>query len=131
MVSIKFMKEYEVKASPKILFPYVSTASGLQEWFADKAVWDGNLQKFNFVWDNNDHWAKMVLHKLNKQVRFEFEQESGSVNDLAFIEFKLDTNELTQMVFLKITDYTPSATLVELEEIWDGLVFTLKEKIGG
>ncbi|MFM1934856.1 MAG: START-like superfamily domain, partial [Bacteroidota bacterium] len=26
--------EYELKASPKVLFPYLSSPSGLQQWFA-------------------------------------------------------------------------------------------------
>ncbi len=42
-----FEFEYEVKASPKVLYPYISTASGLQQWFAEK-VTIKNGDNFNF-----------------------------------------------------------------------------------
>ncbi|HQV00603.1 MAG TPA: START-like domain-containing protein, partial [Bacteroidia bacterium] len=37
MASIKqkFQMEFEMRSSPKILYNYISTASGLSEWFAD------------------------------------------------------------------------------------------------
>ncbi len=132
MQQVQFSKEYEIRASPKILYPYVSSASGLGAWFADKATVDPSKQIYNFVWDNTDHKAKLSLQKLNKLARFDFEsEEDGKAAEPFYIEFRLDTNELTQMVFLKITDCTLSSDPDELEELWDSLVATLREKVGG
>ena len=39
----KFVGEYPINASRKMLFPYLSTASGLCEWFAD----DVNINNIN------------------------------------------------------------------------------------
>jgi len=41
----KFITEFEINASQKILFPYLSTASGLAQWFAD----DVNTMKIRFT----------------------------------------------------------------------------------
>jgi molecular chaperone HtpG len=38
MAATHFEFEYEIKASPKVIYPYLSTASGLQQWFADKVT---------------------------------------------------------------------------------------------
>ena len=38
MASEAYQFEFEIKASPKVLYPYLSTASGLQQWFADKVT---------------------------------------------------------------------------------------------
>ena len=32
---IKFELEFPIQASPQLLFQYISTPSGLSEWFAD------------------------------------------------------------------------------------------------
>jgi uncharacterized protein YndB with AHSA1/START domain len=32
----KFAYEYEIKASKKMLYPYFTSASGLEQWFADR-----------------------------------------------------------------------------------------------
>ena len=128
----KFVKEYEIRASPRLLFPYISTATGLSEWFADKADYDNESHVFNFKWDDADHHAKQTVKKLNKVTRFEFFHEaSNEVDDLTFIEFKIEQNELTGSVYLNITDYSPSTEDDELEDLWDGLVGKLKEIVGG
>ena len=36
MEKLKYVAEYEFRASPKMLFQYISTASGLSQWFAQK-----------------------------------------------------------------------------------------------
>ncbi|HCH43760.1 MAG TPA: ATPase, partial [Algoriphagus sp.] len=52
-------------------------------------------------------------------------------SDHAYIEFKLEENELTQSLFLKVIDYSDSYEEDELVAIWDGLISKLKEIIGG
>ncbi len=130
MSKFKFNTEFEIKASKKMLFPYLNTASGLAQWFAD----DVNVNEdkvYNFIWDGEDHKAKMVAHRSNSYVKFEFVPGNTEDDDKAFFEFKLDQNELTQSVFLRITDYTDNEDEEELEDMWENLVFALKETVGG
>lgn len=126
-----FVKEYEINASPRLLFPYISTAAGLGQWFADKAL-SLTDTTFNFIWDRQDHFATLASQKLNKQVRFEF-PEDGAEQEIdlpPFIEFSLETSPVSQSVFLKVVDKTASTT-DDPEEIWDSLVMNLKEIVGG
>ena len=44
-----FTLEFPVRCSPAILFEFLSTASGLQEWFADKVDEWENV--FSFSWN--------------------------------------------------------------------------------
>lgn len=43
----KFHIEYLLKASPEMLYQYVSTPSGLAEWFADSVQSKGNPVYFH------------------------------------------------------------------------------------
>ena len=40
-------------------------------------------------------------------------------------------NELTQSVYIRVTDYTDFDDNEELNDLWEGLVDTLKEVVGG
>lgn len=45
--------EYSLQCSPNILFEFLSTTGGLQEWFADKVLQREKI--FSFFWDDVDH----------------------------------------------------------------------------
>ncbi len=47
------------------------------------------------------------------------------------MEFRLEENELTQTLFLKVIDYSDAYDDEEQETIWEGLINKLKEIIGG
>ena len=110
-----------------MLFPYISTASGLSQWFAD----DVNITEdkvYNMFWDGEVNRAKIVSIKANRYIKFEFEGKDD--DDLNFIEIRLEMNELTQEVYIKITDYSDIDNQ-EVSDMWEGLIHDLKEIVGG
>ena len=127
----KYVQEYEIKASPKTIYPYLNNPMNLSEWFADVHT-DGDNKTFNFIWDNADHYARVVSSRLNKQIKFEFLDETKNVaDDPSFLEFRLTESELTNSTFLKITDYSEMDDEDDLNELWGGMVHNLKDLIGG
>ena len=48
---VKFEIEFPIQASPQLLYNYISTQSGLSEWFADNVNSRGEL--FTFIWDDS------------------------------------------------------------------------------
>ncbi len=130
MKKFKFVGEYEVRASCKMIYPYLHSPSGLADWFAEEVKVIGDC--FDFIWDNESHKGRMTSQRLNKSVKFEFLSEiKEDETEAAFIEFKIENNEITGSTFLKITDFSSMNDKEELAELWSGLVQTLKEKIGG
>lgn len=132
MTKTKFATEYELNASNRMLFPYLSTANGLADWFADDVRLDDDKVTFNFIWNGGIQKARRTVQKTNQQVRFEFlTEKKEEKKDNAYIEFKLDTNDITQTSFLKIVDYTDIDDPKDLKEMWNNLVAKLKEIVGG
>ena len=130
MVKNKFVADYQINASRKIVFQYLSTASGLEEWFAE-GVRINEDKVFIFDFDNEEHYARVASLRINSHVKFEFfDPKDPYESDHAYIEFKLEENELTQSLFLKVIDYSDSYEEDELVAIWDGLISKLKEIIG-
>ncbi|GAB3278127.1 hypothetical protein GCM10027347_52320 [Larkinella harenae] len=129
MEKYKFVAEYELRASPKVLFPYISTASGLSQWFANKVNVRPDHQ-FDFFWDNESHLARQVSIRQNKSVRFEFLNGTTASEDHNYIDFRVDVSELTQSTFLRVTDYSSNTDADELKSLWNGLIDKLKEIVG-
>ena len=114
-----------------MLFPYINTASGLAQWMADDVTVNED-KIFSFVWDNENHKARIVSQRSNHYVKFEFLPESDDDNnDPAYLELRLEVNELTQTVFLLVTDYSDMEDQQELQDLWENLVGNLKETVGG
>jgi len=131
MVKNKFVADYQINASKKIVFNYLSTASGLSEWFADDVIINED-KNYIFHFDNEDHYARLASLRANMHVKFEFyDPTNPEEEDHSYIEFKLDENELTQTLFIRVIDYSDVYDDEESAAIWDGLINQLKEIIGG
>lgn len=130
MSTNQFVADYQLNASKKIVYAYLSTASGLQEWFADAVRIDED-KNFIFNFDQEDHFAKQITLKANLHIRWDFfDPKNPNNRKESFIEFKLDETELTHSLFLKVIDQSDFYTVDELEGIWEGLISKLKQIIG-
>lgn len=127
-----FTADYEIHASIKMLYPYIQTAGGLAEWFADDVRINNINKTFKFYWDHEEHVAKLAAHRTNHFARFEFLPETPEdESDPSYFELRLDFNDLTQSVYLKVVDYSDFDDLQELQDLWDGLVEKLRKTVGG
>jgi len=118
--------EYNLNVSPRHLFPRLSTPEGLTGWFADKVTTDGKI--YNFIWDNVDHIAKLIHVKELKNIKWKWLENNQDT--IFFIEFRIDTLDLTNSTALYISDYCDEDELQENIDVWDSLVTKLKRQIG-
>jgi uncharacterized protein YndB with AHSA1/START domain len=128
MQKIKYSLEVEINASPKMLFPYLSTHSGLREWFADNVELSED-KSYLFYWDKQATKALRTSYKNNVSVKFEF-IKPNELKDHAYLNILIDENELTQTSFLKITDYSEANDIQEMEFLWSNLLEKLKAVVG-
>lgn len=131
MSHFKFIQEYPINASPKMIYPYLSTASGLAQWFCED-VRINEDKIYNFIWDDQSHFAEMSSHRLNRSVRFVFlDQDKKHLPDPSYFDFCIETSELSQEQYLRVTDYSEDGDQVQLLELWENLIQKLREIIGG
>lgn len=126
MAKFKYEQEFVFRASPKVLYNYISTPGGLQRWFADKVTLDSD-RNFVFEWDNEEHIAKLTSSRLNKATRFEFfGKDEGN-----YLDFKFSSSNLDNTTYFKITDNSDNDDVDDLRTMWDELVGELREIVGG
>ena len=126
----KFIGEYQINASRKMLFPYLSTATGLCQWFADDVNINNIDKTLIFILDGDERIAVIDSIKNNRYVKFRFLDEDEKPKENDTLEFRLEINELTQSVFVRVEEYTDTDDLEESYQIWENLLSQLKQIIG-
>ena len=122
-----FSIEYDFHASPQLLFQYLSTPSGLSEWFADNVNSRG--EQFTFIWDDSEETALLLQKKNNDKVKFQWQNDEEDDGEYYF-EFKIQVDEITKDVSLIVTDFAEEDELEESKMLWDNLVSDLKQVLG-
>ena len=130
MAKQKFIGEYPINASRKMLFPYLSTATGLCQWFADDVNINNIDKTLIFIVDGEERIAVIDSINKNRYVKFRFIIDGEKPKENDTLEFRLEVNDLTQEVFVRVEEYTESDDLEESYQIWDNLLAQLKEIIG-
>ena len=121
---IKFEMEFPIKVSQKLLFQYISTPSGLSEWFADNVNSRGKI--FSFFWDGVEEQAELVSSKNNQFVKFKWLEE----DDDYYFEIKIVVDELTKDVSLMVTDFSEENEIEESKMLWESQIADLKQVLG-
>jgi uncharacterized protein YndB with AHSA1/START domain len=117
--------EFPIRSSPTILYEFLSTPVGLQEWFADKVDQKDNV--FYFSWNNTAPDAAELLEQLeNEYVLFRWDH----YDDDEFFEFRIEQSPITNETILKITDFCEKSEMKDQERLWNTQVADLKHRIG-
>ncbi len=120
-----FILEYPIKASPKLLYNFLSSPSGLTEWFADDVNTHGDT--LEFIWDDSQNTARIVSQKVNSFIRFQWEENLG---EEVYFELKIQIDELTKDVSLIVTDFAEEDELEDAKQLWDAQIAKLLLKLG-
>ena len=79
--------EYPVRCSPGILYEFLSTPAGLQEWFADKVDERDNI--FSFSWNGSADTAEIIDSEEEKFIRFHWSQAPKE----EYFEFRIENQK--------------------------------------
>lgn len=126
-VKVKYELEFQINSSPQLLYQYISTPSGLSEWFAENVNSRGEF--FTFIWDDSQEKARIASKKTGEKIKFRWMTEENKDTDY-FLELKILEDEITKDVSLMVTDYVAEADLAEAVLLWENQISELKHVIG-
>ena len=124
---IKFEIEFPIHSSPQLLYQYLSTPSGLSEWFADNVNSRGEL--FTFIWDDSEEKAKLLSKKTGERVKFRWLADEEEELQTYF-EIKIQVDEITKDVSLIVIDFALEDEVDESKMLWENQVSSLKQVLG-
>ncbi len=121
----KFELEFIIHASADMLYEFLSTPSGLSEWFCD----DVNIRNgiYTFIWDGQMQQARLLKTVDVLLVRFQWVDK----NDGSYFEFRIQRDDLTNDISLIITDFADTNSERESSKLlWGSQVEKLMHVIG-
>ena len=124
----KFEIEFPIHASPQLLYQYISTPSGLSEWFADNVNSRGEL--FTFIWDDSEERAKLLSKKNGERVKFKWLDNGDDEKSSYYFEIRIQVDEITKDVSLMITDFSEDDEIDDTKMLWENQISSLKQVLG-
>ena len=122
---VKYELEFPIHASPALLYQYISTPSGLSEWYADNVNSRGEI--FKFIWDGAEEQAKLLTKKSGERIKFRWLEDEG---ESYFFEIRIQVDEITKDVSIMITDFAEEDEVEEVKMLWENQISDLKQVLG-
>jgi uncharacterized protein YndB with AHSA1/START domain len=122
---IKYEMEFPIHASPALLYQYISTPSGMQEWYADNVNSRG--ENFTFIWEGSEEEAILYGKKKGELIRFQWLEDEGT--DYYF-EMRIQVDEITKDVSIMVTDFAEDDEVEEGKLLWENMISNLKQILG-
>jgi uncharacterized protein YndB with AHSA1/START domain len=122
---IKFEMEFVIHVSPSMLYQYISTPSGMSEWYADNVNSRGEY--FTFIWDGSEEKAKLLTKKNNERIKFRWMEDEDT--DYYF-ELRIQVDEITKDVSLMVTDFAEDDEVEEGKMLWENMISESKQILG-
>lgn len=121
----KFEMEFVIRASEDMVFEFVSTESGLSEWFCDDVTIREGI--FTFEWDGQTQQARLVKENPPFSIRYQWLDKT----DGSYFEFRTQKDELTNDISLIITDFaTDKADEASSRLLWQSQIDKLFHVLG-
>lgn len=125
MSRVSFTSEFLFRASPTILYRFVTTPSCLIRWFCDEVDITGEI--FTFSWEGSEEVAEMLDDIEDERVRFKWEDS----DDGEYLEFRFQKSPVTGETILEITDYCDDDEIEDQKQLWDSQIKVLRQETGG
>ncbi len=126
-VKVRYELEMPINSSSQLLYPYISTPSGLSEWFADNVNSRGEF--YTFIWDGSEENARLTSKKSGEKVKFRWIDENNKDTDY-FFEIRIEEDEITKDVSIVIVDFAFEDEIEESKQLWVNQISELKHVIG-
>jgi len=124
MKRVKISLEFLFRASPTILYQFLTDSSCLIRWFCDEA--DIQDKVYTFVWTGTEEVATLVEDNENEKLRFKWED----ADEEEFLEFNFSKSPVTNETILTITDFCDEDEVDDQKQLWESQIQVLRQETG-
>lgn len=121
---VLYTLEYPVRCSPSILYEFLISPAGLQEWFADKV--DEKEGVYSFSWNGSVDKARLLETEEDKFVRFRWDHMAKD----EYFEWRIEKSEVTNQTILVISDFADKKEIKDQSQLWEYQVKELFHRLG-
>ncbi|MEZ4912155.1 MAG: START-like domain-containing protein [Saprospiraceae bacterium] len=126
MTRVKIDLEYIFKASPAIVYSFITTPACLVRWYCDEV--DITNDVYRFFWTGSSETAYMIDDIEEERVRFRWKNAPDADE---YLEFRMYKSDITNETILEITDFCDADEKEETQDLWDSYMTELRKESGG
>lgn len=124
MKRTKIELEFILRASPTIVYNFLTTPACLVRWFCDEV--DINGTGYSFVWNKAAELATLTEDIEEEKIHFEWDDN----DDHEFLEFRISTSDVTGETILEITDFCDEDEVQDYKNLWESQIRILRKEMG-
>ena len=124
MERVQIEMEFIFRASPTILYKFLTTPSTLIRWFCDEVDIQGDT--YTFVWSGSEEVAELIDDIEDERVRFEWED----ADEGEYLEFRMEKSPVTGETILTITDFCDADEVADQKQLWETQISQLRTETG-
>ncbi|HET8962626.1 MAG TPA: START-like domain-containing protein [Chitinophagales bacterium] len=121
---VKFTLEYMIRSTPLALYNFLTTATGLSQWFAEDVDNEENI--FYFTWGKQTDIAEMISTEDDDFIRYRWDYQDED----EYFEFRIEKGDITDDTVLFITDIVDEGDVESQKQLWDAQIKSLSKRIG-
>lgn len=121
---VKFTLEYIIRSTPLALYNFLTTATGLSQWFADEV--DNEETTYYFTWGRQTDVAELISTDDDDFIRYRWDYQ----DDDEYFEFRIEKGDITEDTVLYITDIVDEKDVESQKQLWDAQIKSLTKRIG-
>jgi len=126
MKRVKIDLEFIFRASPTILYKFLTTPDCLIRWFCDEC--DVTGETFTYTWSGADEIAELIDDIEDERLKFKWE-DADDENE--YLEFRMTKSPITNTSILEITDFCDEDEVDDTRALWESQMKTLQSVTGG
>ena len=125
MDRVSFDMEFLFRASPTILYKFLTAPSCLIRWFSDGVDIEG--ETYTFVWNGAEEYAELVEDIEDERLRFVWDD----ADEGEYLEFRMNISPVTGETILEITDFADEDEVDDQRQLWESQIKVLRQETGG
>ena len=125
MKRVQVNLEFLFRASPSIVYQFLTTPSCLVRWFCDEVDITG--RNFTFYWNGAEEIAELKEAIEDQKLRFVWED----ADDGEFLEYKMSRSPITDETILEIIDFCDEDEVDDTTNLWESQIAEMKKEMGG
>jgi len=118
--------EFIFKASPTIIYNFVTTPACLVRWYCNEVDITG--ETYAFYWQGSSEVATLVDDIEDERVRFKWDEADDNEE---YLEFRMYKSDVTNETIFEITDFCDHDEVQEVKDLWTTLTTELRKECGG
>ncbi len=122
---VSYDMEFLFRASPTILYRFLTDPACLIRWFCDGVDKEGDV--FSFTWEGEMEVADLVDDIEEERLRFRWQESDEG----EYFEFRMYKSDVTDETVMEITDFCDDDEVEDQKELWASQMEALRKETGG